>query len=415
MFETFDSLLIRATSSDFFLGGLALGLLGAAVALLGTLWRLTSAFVARRVWVRVTLDNRTSAYRHLALWLEHTGVLAHVRQVRMSDGQWAAGTSGHAPAPGRHWFRHGGRLCRYARHLDVKARVGGQRGQRPMETLEVAVLFGRIGTVLGWIAEGARLAAEKDRQSPMLYVLRGDWWDDVGRVPRRAIGTVTLEDGAAEQVLADMRRFYGAADWYAARGVPWRRGYLLHGPPGTGKSSLIRALASELELDVATLDLGRSTLSDDDLREAMGRAPRSALIAMEDVDAVFTRREAGAAQAGVSFSGLLNAIDGIAAQEGRALVMTTNHPDRLDPALIRPGRADLHVRLDLVGATAAERFFLRFFPGEAVLAARFARALGGARFVPAAIQGWLLQCRDDPEAAAEATGLTIQSPPLAAE
>lgn len=79
------------------------------------------------------------------------------------------------------------------------------------------------------------------------------------------------------------------------------------GPPGTGKSSLIRALASEINLDIASLDIGRATLTDDDLREAIVGAPARSLIAIEDVDAVFTQTDSGGKLTGISFSGLLNA------------------------------------------------------------------------------------------------------------
>ncbi len=100
-------------------------------------------------------------------------------------------------------------------------------------------------------------------------------------------------DDRIEKGLDDMLWFYGASDWYAERGVPWRRGYLFYGPPGAGKSSLIRGLASDLSLDIASLDIGRATLTGDDLREAMMCAPKGSLIAIEDVDAVFTQSEGG--------------------------------------------------------------------------------------------------------------------------
>jgi mitochondrial chaperone BCS1 len=137
----------------------------------------------------------------------------------------------------------------------------------------------------------------------------------------------------------------------------------------------------------------------------MMTAPREAILAIEDVDAIFVGRKAGDTSGGVSFSGLLNAIDGVAAQEGRALIMTTNHRDRLDPALIRPGRADVHLELGPVGAKAAARLYLRFFPGEAERAGAFARALGRGRFTPADLQGWLLANAEDPAMACTATGL----------
>ena len=93
--------------------------------------------------------------------------------------------------------------------------------------------------------------------------------------------------------------------------------------------------------------------------------------------------------------------------EGRALFLTTNHPERLDPALVRPGRADVHVELGPVGAVTAERLFRRFFPERPEFARRFAAALGDDRVAPAALQGWLMQHAGDPAGAATAHGLVM--------
>jgi len=413
--EAFDQFLTSALTSDFFAGGLALGAFGVAAAFLRIAFMALYRVIVRRVWVSLTLDNRSAAYRHFYIWMEQNNVLSHARHVRMTDGKWAQGTKGYAAAPGRHWFFWRGKLCRLERDINVKSKVGSAHNQRPMEVLHVTVLFGNVATILGWIAEGRALSRTRDRIGPGLHILKGDWWDHVGEVRRRSINTVLVDDDRIAKVLDDMRWFYGASDWYAERGVPWRRGYLLYGPPGTGKSSLIRALASELSLDIASLDIGRATLTDDDLREAMISAPKGSLIAIEDVDAVFTGREGGQKHAGVSFSGLLNAIDGVAAQEGRALVMTTNHKARLDPALIRPGRADVHTELGLVSAATARQLFERFFPGEGDLADRFELQLGNQKHSPARIQGWLLANSADPKAAAQASGLECHLQDIAAE
>ena len=413
--DMIDQFLSDAVASDFFAGGIALGAFGIAAAclqvVLMALWR----GINRRVWVSLTLDNRSAAYRHFCIWLEQNHILSHARHVRMTDGKWAQGTKGYAPAPGRHWFVWRGHLCRLERGIHEKSKIGNAHNQRPMEVLTVTVLLGQVDTILTWIAQGQELAQTKDRIGPGLHILKGDWWDHVGDVPRRAVETVLVDDARVDKVLDDMRWFYTARDWYAQRGVPWRRGYLFYGPPGTGKSSLIRALASELSLDIASLDIGRATLTDDDLREAMICAPKGSLIAIEDVDAVFTQRDGGDKRTGVSFSGLLNAIDGVAAQEGRALVMTTNHKDKLDPALIRPGRADVHTQLDLVNAATARRLFMRFFPGQDELAEVFEQALANQKFSPAQIQGWLLANSANPVAAAHALGLEGTGQKIAAE
>lgn len=415
MFEIFNDFASSALKSDFFAGGLALGAFGVAAAILRMGLAALRAFVVRRVWVSLTLDNRSDAYRHFCLWMERNGVLAKSKHVRMTDGRWASGTKGFAPAPGRHWYFRNGRVCRLERYIKEKAKVGASHNQRPMETLRISILFGRVPTILEWIESGRRIAREKDRAGPELNVLKGDYWDAIGELPKRSIDTVLVDDDRVDKTLEDMRWFYSARNWYARRGVPWRRGYLFFGPPGTGKSSLIRALASELSLDIASLDVGRASLTDDDLREAMMCAPRGSLIAIEDVDAVFTQRESGEKRAGVSFSGLLNAIDGVGAQEGRALIMTTNHKEKLDPALIRPGRVDVHTELGPVNSATARRLFDRFFPDEPELGQRFQDALGVQRTSPAAIQGWLLEHSADPQAAALATGLRPDTHGIAAE
>ncbi|RNF36075.1 AAA family ATPase [Paracoccus methylarcula] len=401
MFDSFQIWLGEMMLNDIFVGGIALGSIGIVMAAARVIMMLVGRLVSRRAWVRLTIDNRSAAYRHLCLWMETNRVLTEVKHVRATDNEWSNGTLDYAPAPGRHWFVFGGSLCYLRREIDEKSRVGGASRQRPMETLEIGMLFGALSTIQDWIAEGAHIAATRDRRGPMLHVFKEGYWDDVGEIPRRSIAAVIVEDDQAQRVLDDMRWFYDASEWYSVRGVPWRRGYLFHGPPGTGKSSLIRALASELDLDIAALDISRSNITDEDLREGLMSAPRRCLISIEDVDSVFTGRDAGERRHGVSFSGLLNAIDGVGSQEGRALVMTTNHFERLDPALIRPGRADMHVELGLVGASAARALFDRFFPDHLAAAAEFEAALGTHRFSPATIQGWLLWNHDNPEAAAQ--------------
>ncbi|MEX0339875.1 MAG: AAA family ATPase [Arenibacterium sp.] len=413
--DILDQFLANALTSDFFAGGLALGALGILAAFMRVAFIALSDLIARRAWVSLTLDNRSAAYRHLCIWMEQNNILSRSRHVRMTDDKWAAGTKGYAPAPGQHWFFWRGKLCRLRRDINEKSKVGSSHDQRPMEVLRVKVLFGQVQTILDWIAEGREISRTRDRIGPGLHVLKGDWWDHVGDIPRRSINSVLADDARVATVLNDMRWFYGASGWYAERGVPWRRGYLFYGPPGTGKSSLIRALASELSLDIATLDIGRASLTDDELREAMMCAPAGSLIAIEDVDAVFTQRAGGEKRAGVSFSGLLNAIDGIAAQEGRALVMTTNHKERLDPALIRPGRADVHTELGLIHAKTARRLFERFFPNEAELASVFETRLGDHEHSPAQIQGWLLDNSNDAFSAAQALGLERGLKEVAAE
>ncbi len=183
--DAFDQFLTNALTSDFFAGGIALGAFGVAAAFLRIAFMGLYRVIVRRVWVSLTLDNRSAAYRHFCIWMEQNNVLSHSRHVRMTDGKWARGTKGYAPAPGRHWFFWRGHLCRLERDINEKSKVGAAHNQRPMEVLNVTVLFGKVETILGWIAEGRALSQTRDRIGPGLHILKGDWWDHVGDVPRR--------------------------------------------------------------------------------------------------------------------------------------------------------------------------------------------------------------------------------------
>lgn len=148
------------------------------------------------------------------------------------------------------------------------------------------------------------------------------------------------------------------------------------------------------------IPLGSAEMDDDSLRDLLCDAPRRAFLVIEDVDALFGRRDQGNERNRISFSGLLNALDGVGAQQGRPLFMTSNHADQLDPALIRPGRIDLRLTLELANPDQARRLYRLFFPdrpaSEAELYARhYAK---GPQKTTADIPADLLRHRHNPEA-----------------
>lgn len=175
--------------------------------------------------------------------------------------------------------------------------------------------------------------------------------EDIGRVSvnGKLMGALAMSHDSAV-VESEFKHWLDSGEWYAQRQIPWRRGLLLHGPTGTGKSSFVRALASDYDVPICVFDL--ATMSNQDFSEAwnemLGAVPCIAL--MEDIDAVFNGRTNRVwPSGGLSFDCLLNAMSGVSDGNGVYIMLTTNNVDCIDSALVvsdgdggtsRPGRID---------------------------------------------------------------------------
>jgi len=141
---------------------------------------------------------------------------------------------------------------------------------------------------------------------------------------------------------------------------------------------MIRALAGHFHKDVCFLQPAHPLMTDESLQQSIQTVPNNCIVVLEDVDALFgsDRKthsgDGGSNKAPLTFSGLLNALDGVVNPDGTVFILTTNHIDRLDPALIRPGRVDLRVEFPLSTVEQLQGLFLNFYPGEHTLANKFA-------------------------------------------
>ncbi len=243
------------------------------------------------------------------------------------------------------------------------------------EKFEIRIL-GRSQKILRSIIEDA--GALKDKKDEVdIKIFSGGFWQDLSKKDKRDLNTIFLKTEQKDSIIKDVDWFFKSKQWYIERGIPYRRGYLLYGLPGTGKSSIVLGLASMFKKTVFYINL--NTISDDNtLTMALMTVKTDSIVLIEDIDAVSISQNrkqsklpvpSGPAPskeetpAGITLSGLLNATDGLAASENRLLIMTTNHLDKLDPALIRGGRIDQKFYFGPMEEEQVLEMFTAFFPG----------------------------------------------------
>ncbi|GAB7360705.1 hypothetical protein MBLNU230_g0582t1 [Neophaeotheca triangularis] len=449
------------------------------------------------------------------------------------------------------YFWHGGRLFLFKRsHSPYSQSVTVSWNSQSDDDVLQLDCIGRsiqpirelLREIKVWSLDRQRNTTTIRHPTPKDRARYGGAWSKTSSRPSRPMETVILDAAQKAMIQKDMNEYLHPASprWYAARGIPYRRGYLFHGPPGTGKTSLSFALAGIFGLEIFAISLQEPNLTEGDLMQLFNGLPRRCIVLMEDIDAAGLIRDgksddeqegkqkgepdeeekesqvddgqkdgkktkeeakkddddasmtlkeaiqdlakalrstpstnpspstktpastnrpnarAAAAAAnkpptqppntGISLSGLLNAIDGVATHEGRVLIMTTNHPEKLDSALIRPGRIDRRVQFRLALPAQVSELFLRMYatpssasaptdaktafsvhggvvvdgdgdgdededelpslrPGElGSLAEVFAAEVPGAAFTPAEIQNFLMRFKKQPRRAVRRVG-----------
>ena len=314
-------------------------------------------FVDRTMWTKVFVESLSNEYRDVDAFIEGRRLDFFSRSLEIKDGALKTGFGGG-------WGVYEGKLFRYSK-------TKSNQQVTHFETITLSFLTRDRGVVERFMQD---CKPEEHRNSINIAMYTAGGRSGGLRRRKRGLDTVFVDQAVKDGLVERLTWFVGAEDWHTARGIPWKLGIILHGPPGTGKTSLIHALASDLGFDIKYIK------SLHGLGAAFMSGTKSDLFVIEDIDTIAAglNREGRDGAAGdpaaeraaltSALHEILNSMDGMQTPDGLKFIVTTNHLDKLDPAIVRPGRIDHVIEIGPLSLDSARQMFRAFYGREGIAA-----------------------------------------------
>jgi chaperone BCS1 len=336
-------------------------------------------WLVRIATTTIEISNTHITFYSLMEYLERTTVLK-LRSVKLMNGLW-----GHLPyatisvGSGIHFIKLLGRIALITMTEDLQS-----SNLRMGEKLRIKIIIiGKhpefINELRNILDDALHRISYHSESLMKIYTYRGDEkqgdWTDTLSIHKRSLNTIYIPEAQKKRIISDIEEFHKSENDHYKKGIPHHLGIMLYGPPGTGKTSLIRALASHFDIHICYLHSSELKY----IQNATTLLPKNAWIIIEDIDSndithlqandniketkKSTRRNKDGTLEQVEFTldQILNCWDGMLASEGRVLFITTNHLEKIDPVLIRPGRIDIREEIGYVGQEALSQFCESFY------------------------------------------------------
>ena len=373
-------------------GAMTMGVMGIATYTLRSIPRFLYDFILKHTTTTLVTTSQNIVFHNLLKWLHDEGYADKFRKVKLSNGRYGYNNRDFTKSVGygSHiiWYK----CCPIL--IQLNKEESKSEYDKEMITLKK---FGRSHKIFDDLIN--QIAKKDDHENMTEMYNYNKSWQFVTRQPYRAMNSVIIPKEVKDKLLNTIDVFLDREDWYIENGIPYQLGILLSGPPGSGKTSVIKALAAYCERTISMLEVGGFSFID-----SLRSVPDNTITVVEDVDAALCTRSRNKAKEKMAndevskgevvetvtdpkapsggdesvedarmqryvalygdrgLSELLNAVDGVMSAHGRILVMTTNHPERLDKALLRPGRVDLNVEIGYITPELFIEFVCRFFP-----------------------------------------------------
>lgn len=395
--------------------GLAAGGLFVLVSgsILGLLWRVWGYLVTafnKLFFVEVKVVSGDSPFWVIKHWL-HDTTYAKKYCSNLLISNYSEEVDIYQPSYGRHVFIHNKRL--YILNYYIEETKGATRTEAI--SLSAFCLFGKKKVAKDIIEEGKKLRDKKVYKGTTIYTACGDWWDK--HIVRKGCFEPILQDNKYEYLGKSITRFVSNEEWYKDKGINYKFGCLLYGPPGNGKTSAILSIAQKFEKDLYIMNLSDEKLTEKEFLGLLSKVPKNAFLCIEDIDAIGTSKSRSGpkkakikridendelsgirfegisgdgTESNISLSTMLNAFDGLYTPHGLIFFMTTNHIEHLDPALIRQGRVDLKLELENASKEQADALYNKYFNSQNEIFTKW--AIGKSM---STVHGKLIEFKDD--------------------
>ncbi len=213
-----------------------------------------------------------------------------------------------------------------------------------------------------------KYAAKKE---PYFYQSQHHYFNRLSKVGGKPLKDVVLHPDARNKIISDIEGWIKSRGEYERRGISYKRVHCYYGPPGTGKTTLVKSIAKEYGFNIFSINLNKST--DEEILYLLREIDPGSILLFEDIDSFFNgRKKLGAKgkDSGVSFSGFLNALDGVVELNGILVIVTTNHIEKMDPALMRAGRIDTKVEISYSSEREISEYLTIFYDQKIVIKTR---------------------------------------------
>lgn len=365
--------------NEFFTGGFVLGVITAIVMTFKSWGAWIWKRVERKLYYAITIEFTDELYNYFEIWLqkyydkEYRRLIASIGKTVYNPNE--ASTPNHEDNNGKE------DRAKYRQENDLifikyrgafvkirKTRTELQQTQSLFnlffDSFTISTLFKR--RVLKQLVNEV-IEYNQQFKPPVEKSVWVETHDDYGnwcnrkRIVPKTIKQIVLPKDSKSIVLDDIDKFLASKEWYDERAIPYKRGYLFYGSPGNGKTSLVGALAHHTGRTIHVVNL--SELKDSSLKHSFNNIDNKSIILIEDIDAIFDGRKSN--QEKLTFSNFLQCLDGVISSHDIITIVTTNHINKLDPALLRDGRIDMKIEINNPTSLLVNEYLRLFYNGPA--------------------------------------------------